>query len=412
MPQNKKNTFLINPSRLKYLLDLYKLSKDIFLLEANKTMSGKQRKRNLLDLDWLQQVFEEKIKVDRDVLKRIDAIFNKGLTWLISAREIPQRKKSSIFFRKDSFNIDLNFSSKKLITQYEELKFEIQILSNYINFDIKKVIKKYKLSNNPKTVVDELLPLFKEVSSKLMDNGIIKKSKSERSYLKNLIRILEELNVFVFEFTETWNKKEKSNFNGFFIEPNLIVIKRQKYFRREIFTLIHEFAHYLLNIEEVDKITGENDGNKASKIERWCNDFTFFFLLGDKRDDYDKLLQATKSNNFYEKEINNIYLNTHISTTAIYTRLKIENKIKLADYNSILDKFKKNIREAELRRKLKMEEEKALGIKQRGGVPKPIESKLFNELVKLNYFDGNINEFRLRKLLKIKPEKNINEVIY
>lgn len=412
MPHNNKNTFLINPSRLKYLLDLYKLPKNVFLLELNKTKAGKQRKNNILDLKWLQQVFEEKIKVDRDVLKRIDAIFNKGVTWLISTREIPQRKTSSIFFRKDSFNADLNFSSKKLITQYEELKFEIQTLSNYINFDIKKVIKKYKLSNNPKAVVDELLPLFGEASNKLMDNGIIEKSKSERSYLKNLIRILEELNVFVFEFTETWNKKEKSNFNGFFIEPNLIVIKRQKYFRREIFTLIHEFAHYLLNIEEVEKITGESEGNKTSKIERWCNDFTFFFLLGDKRGDYNKLLQATKSNNFYEKEINDIYLNTHISTTAIYTRLKIENKIKLADYNSILDKFKKNMKEAELRRKLKREEEKALGVKQRGGAPKPIRSKLFSELVKLNYFDGNINEFRLRKLLEIKPEKNINEVIY
>lgn len=412
MPQNKKNIFLINSSRLKYLLDLYKLSKDVFLLEVNKTKAGKQRKNNILDLRWLQQVFAEKIKVDSDVLKRVDAIFNKGITWLISTREIPQRKKSSIFFRKDSFNTELNFSSKKLITQYEELKFEIQILSNYINFDIKKIIKKYKLSNNPKVVVDELLPLFEEASGKLMDNGIIEKPKSERSYLKNLIRVLEELNVFVFEFVETWNKKKKSNFNGFFIEPNLIVIKRQKYFRREIFTLMHEFAHYLLNIEEVDKITGENVGNKVSKIERWCNDFTFFFLLGDKRSNYDKLLQATKSNNFYEKEISDIYLNTHISTTAIYTRLKIENKIKLADYNFILDKFEKNMKEAELRRKLKREEEKVLGIKQRGGVPKPIKSKLFSELVKLNYFDGNINEFRLRKLLKIKPEKNINEVIY
>ena len=70
------------------------------------------------------------------------------------------------------------------------------------------------------------------------------------------------------------------------------------------------------------------------------------------------------------------------------------------------------MKEAELRRKLKREEEKALGVKQRGGVPKPIRSKLFSELVKLNYFDGNINEFRLRKLLEIKPEKNINEVIY
>jgi radical SAM superfamily enzyme YgiQ (UPF0313 family) len=42
---------------------------------------------------------------------------------------------------------------------------------------------------------------------------------------------------------ETWNKKEKANIDGIYLSPNVIVLKRQKSYRRETFTLIHELGH-------------------------------------------------------------------------------------------------------------------------------------------------------------------------
>ena len=61
-------------------------------------------------------------------------------------------------------------------------------------------------------------------------------------------------NIMVFEFIETWNKKEKANIDGFYLKPNLIVLKRHQSFSREIFTLAHELGHYLLDEEEIEEI--------------------------------------------------------------------------------------------------------------------------------------------------------------
>ena len=60
-------------------------------------------------------------------------------------------------------------------------------------------------------------------------------NRNMKIFLKSIISKLAENNILVFEFVETWNKKETANIDGFFINPNLIVIKRyQRAFRREI----------------------------------------------------------------------------------------------------------------------------------------------------------------------------------
>ena len=106
--ENKKMTFKINPKRLRYILDLYKISDEELISILNK-----DRKRNLLNHDDLKQILNQKREVDVPLLKRIDNIFERGLTWYISKRDLPEKKSSSIFFRKESFNSELNFSRKK-----------------------------------------------------------------------------------------------------------------------------------------------------------------------------------------------------------------------------------------------------------------------------------------------------------
>ena len=69
----------------------------------------------------LEQIFNRKKKVDLSFLKRIDKIFEMGLTWYISDRELPEKQTSSIFFRKDSFNTELNLETRKKVNMFEEL---------------------------------------------------------------------------------------------------------------------------------------------------------------------------------------------------------------------------------------------------------------------------------------------------
>jgi len=404
--------FEINPVRLKYLLDLYRLSKADFLNLLNRDKKRKQLSSEIVDL----LLKGGKVKVP--ILNRIDQVFNEGVTWYISQRPLPDRKKSSIFFRKESFNSGLNLESRKLINDYEELKFEIQTLCNYINFDSKKELADYKLSDDPKKAAKDLREKFDAAEKKLIERKIITKAANDkdRDYLRNLIRCMEEFKIFVFEFTEAPRKKEKTVFNGFFMAPNIIVIKRQqKYFRREIFTLVHELAHYLLNFEEVDENIEENVEG-FSKVELWCNTFTYYFLLGFQGDDFEKLEKASAENQFHREQIQRIHDKTRLSHSALYTRLWLEKKLSRGDYTRILSDIKESIRKKELEEKLAGEEKKRMleeqGKEVIGFLPKPIESNLFKELVKINYFEGNINENRLREYLKIKPDKPLEEAIY
>jgi Zn-dependent peptidase ImmA (M78 family) len=395
---------------MNYLLDLYKLTKDELIKKLNDG-----RKEDLLTLETFNDILKQKEQVNATFLNKLDKLFDKGITWYISKRALPERKSSSIFFRKDTFNTELNFGSKKLVNSYEELKFEIQNMNSNIHFQSKKIVKHYSIKDAPKKVAEEILDVFNDVQKTLIEKKQIIKSKDDKNQLTNLIRIIEELNVFVFEFTENWNKKEKANFNGFFLAPNIIVIKRQKYFRRELFTLIHEFAHYLLNAEEIDEISDDAVTNE-NDIENWCNNFTYYFLLNGHSADIDKIKVANKANDFCIREVAFLYEKTYLSKLSIYTRLLIENKISQKDYDKIIVDIKNNVRQKEIEDKLQMQEQARL-LKEQGKevyvlAPKPVESKLFKEIVKINFFEGHINETQLRKFLKIKPGKDITEVVY
>ena len=134
------------------------------------------------------------------------------------------------------------------------------------------------VSSNPREVAfslrEQILPIFTD---------------NKRNFLKNFINKLGDLNVFVFEFVDIKQKKEKSNVDGFYLSPNAIVLKRmQDSFSREIFTLAHELGHYLLDqeeIEEVDIAKLSRQDVLISDVEHWCNTFAYFLLLGkDKAD--------------------------------------------------------------------------------------------------------------------------------
>ncbi len=257
---------------------------------------------------------------------------------------------------------------------------------------------------------------FDEIYKNLIENKKIVNKQDDKGFLENIIRVFEELNIFVFEFVDKKRKFEKiSNFNGLFMSPNLIVIKRQqKYFRREIFTLIHELGHYLLNTEEVDNET-EDSIHETDKLEEWCNLFAFNFLLGEQKDNFESIDVINKSNNFHEEKINNLIAKTKLSKFAIFTSLKLRSKISDEDYYN----KKREVMEAILAKEEK--EKRALDIKKdlakaNGEVlfmtgPKEIKSKLFEDLVKINYFEGKISELEVREHLKIKQNKTVEEVI-
>ncbi|HJX50943.1 MAG TPA: ImmA/IrrE family metallo-endopeptidase [Candidatus Nanoarchaeia archaeon] len=376
----------LNIKRLQHLLDLYSLSKEDFLFLLNKS-----RKRPLVEKD----IFKSEIKID--LLKKIDKVFNKGLNYYINPEDPFKSADESIFFRKHQFNADLNFASKKIINQFEEQKISISSISKLSDFSLDRLLPFYSANDNPHEIAIE-------VSNSLYP----KFHRNLKEFLKALISKLADQNILVFEFVETWNKKERANVEGIYLAPNVIVLKRlQKAFRREIFTLAHELGHYLINEEEVDEKISEYaiDYFSLNKIEKWCNDFAFFFLAQQYYEIIVKLEIASEKNDYHHDILESISERTNLSLIALYTRLLINNKISQKNYKVIKEDLYQKYLEKEDDEKQRKELEKATGKETKGSTPKPIQSPLLIKTMQFAFLEGIINEVELCRRLNLKPNK-------
>ena len=296
-----------NISRLKYLLTLYKMTVDDLLLTISEGLKSPLTKIDILS---------NEINVSH--LKRIDKVFNKGLHYYLDPKSPEVSRDASIFFRKNKFGTDLNIGAKKIVNQFEEFKIYISAISKLSEINIDRTLPVYTIKDDPKIIAKDirkdLYPEFTPIP---------------KEFLRALISKFAENNILVFEFVETWNKKEKANIDGFFLKPNVIVLKRQQSsFRREIFTLIHELGHYLINEEEIEELDISNfANNKLSSIERWCNDFAYHFLSGEFDLAFEQIDKADESNDYHFGLIEGISKKTHLSQIALFTKLLFQKKI-------------------------------------------------------------------------------------
>ena len=340
-----------------------------------------------------EDVFGNEIKVS--YLKRIDKIFEKGVHYYLDPKAPEKSKEASVFFRKQNFqNDELNLGTIKIVNQFEELKLSLSAIAKLSDLDFKRKIKKYSISDNPR----EIALKARKVLYPKFDNN-------RRNFLKALISSLATKNIMVFEFIETWNKKEKANIDGFYLKPNMIVLKRHQSFSREIFTLAHELGHYLLDEEEIEEINYSVYNKNLSAIERWCNDFAFFFLAGKYSDSLDKLEKASSKNDYHHDFIENISKITHLSQLSLFTRLLYKGQISKANYTLVREEFEEFFRKKQEEKEREKQLLKEQGIKQRGSVAKPIPSPLFVSTIQTAYYEGVLNEYEVCKKLNIKSEK-------
>ena len=379
-----------NISRLNHLLTLFGLSKVDLLSLLNQSRS----KRPLTEND----VFS--INVKTSTLAKVDKIFCKGLAFYLNPSELPETKEESIFFRKDDFNASLNLTAKRMVNKFEEDKLEVDTLLKLSDISKARQLPVYNVSQDAQGAA---LDVRKKIYPKDRYN--------DKDFLKKLIGNLADYNVLVFEFVESHNQKEKANINGFFLAPDVIVLKWQKYTKREIFTLAHEIGHYILNEEEIDdKIGFETLDINLNAVEQWCNEFAFAFLIGDE---YGKLLQnlvaGNERNNYHYETVEKIYSQSHVSKLAIYTNLLYSNKITRPVYNHISDDIKTAIILHEAEEKTKFEKEKIeadrKGEKLIIPAPKAIISPFYLNTLQTALYNGLVDEFEFCERLKIKPEK-------
>lgn len=309
-------TAAINIARLDYLLTLYGLSRDALCKRISIGLKNPIRESD---------IFAEEIKLSH--LAKIDRVFEKGIHYYLDPSAPPQNKEASVFFRKTQFRSDLNFGSRKVVNYYESLSKQIQGLAKLSDLKIKRKLRVYPIETDPQVL-----------AMQLRDEVYPKYIKDKKEFLQRFIDKLSEKNIFVFEFVEHAAKREKANIDGFFIKPNFIVLKRQKYLKREIFSLAHELGHYLINKEEIEEITSEvtDENLQSSAVETWCNEFAFQLIAGSYGRVIDAdLSKAEAQNDFHHDFIEKITRETHLSFLAIYTRMRFKNKLSYTDYRKI-----------------------------------------------------------------------------
>ncbi len=374
-----------NISRLKHLLSLYKMSVDDLIVTINEGLKKRIQEEDIL---------ANQIHVSH--LKRIDKVFHKGLHYYLDPTSPEISKDESIFFRKQSFETELNIGAKNIVHQYEEFKISLSAIAKLAGVDLKRLIPTFTITDPPD-----------EVASEIRSNYYPTFNQDLKAFLKSLIFGFAERNILVFEFVETWNKKEKANIDGVFLQPNVIVLKRQQEsFRREIFTLIHEFGHYLLSEEEVESLSLERLADvNMSRIERWCNDFAYYYLIGEYDDLIEGIRYADARNDYCHDMIADISKKTHLSKIALFTRLLYRSKISVESYELVRADFAERYRVKIEEERRKREIEKELGVEHRGSAPKPIQSPLLVTTIQAAFYEGVINEYDVCRTLKIKPEQ-------
>ena len=371
----KDNIVEINLERLNYLLRLFNLSEEEFL-----SMLNSEHKRALKR----EEVFISEMPMA--LLKRIDKIFNKGIYYYIDFTPVSQGNHASIFFRKQSFNGQLNLEARKMVDKFETLKNTLDTYNALADVSFERLLPSYTVKDNPRETACAICELLK-----------MRSHKDEKDHLKFLINQLAKLNIYVFEYIESPNKKYKSNVEGFFIAPNVIVVKRQQgRLKRELFTLAHELGHCVINVEEVENVSDELSAG-LSEIEKWCNDFAFYLLMGDETVKLDGLKYANAQNDYAHDMIKNMSDATHVSMLAIYTRLVIEKKMTHDDYALVRGGIMANVRRAEEKRK-----QEATDGNSFLSSPRPIISNLFRDTMQCALYRGVIDEATFCQQLNVK----------
>ena len=388
------NKVLINKERIKYLLALYRMSEEELLREASKKLKK--------GLTW-EDVYRDSVPLN--VLKRIDGVFNKGLFYYADPVTPKQEKRASVFFRKDTFGTDLNFGARLRVREFEDLKTRLNTISKLSDIKLERRLPVVNTATKPRDLAFEMrkqvLPLF---------------TNDKRTFLKNFINKLGEQNIFVFEFVDVSSKREKANVDGFYIHPNAIVLRRmQKSFSREIFTLAHELGHYLLDkeeIEQVDVTAMSLHDVTVSEVERWCNTFAYFLLLGeDMANVLDNVPLFDRQNDYGHDLVKRISKETNLSRLAIFTNLLVQKKLSYRHYLDIKAEMEEEWRRKEQENELKKTEDKAKGIEVQGRNPQPIKAEIVANVFTLALTSGIIGEQEFCKAMDVKP-KEISKFVY
>ena len=183
------NRLEINSQRISYILSIFGLTEDQLYQKINEN-----RKKIISK----KEIFSNPIK--KSNLKLIDKIFKKGLHFYTNPSDLSKNKESSIYFRKDKFNSEINFGDREIIHKIECKINYLNSLSTLSNYKIERKLPIFSFNENPEKVAQDIKKNFNIYPRK--------KVKDDKKFLQELIDCFSDNYILVTEFVETWNQNK------------------------------------------------------------------------------------------------------------------------------------------------------------------------------------------------------------
>lgn len=250
-----------------------------------------------------------------------------------------------------------------------------ELLKNIFDSSLSK-IDHFSLASNPEELGSNLRKEF-ELSFK--DQKRFKDSSSFFNFLRDRI---ENNNVLVFQFSMPID-----DVRGFALtdeHPYVIVVNSSDSVEARIFTLMHEYAHLLLEQTTID--LPERSILTNDIVERWCNSFASEFLL--PKEDALGIFDEVRADIDSTETLNRISRRLKLSKAMICYRMLKLGYIDEGRYEAIIDRFRPD-------RIPVPEEEDEEGEVRKGGIPAEVKvlSEMGNRFVNIvaeNYEHNNI----------------------
>lgn len=317
-----------------------------WLIDSSGWSNKEIAKRLNTSTESLQKIMAGEKKPTFRQLRELSTIFKRPIAAFLLSKPKEEKPKPKDYRmlpeKQDKFDKKTILVLRKS-RRLQELTKELSI---NIRYEIKTKLKQSNISDNPEDLAKNYREIFNLTEEKQ------RKFKTSYELFHHLRDILEDMNVYVFQFS-----MPVEDARGFvFVDdsPNIIVVNTKDSIEARLFSLMHEFAHILLGESVIDlpDITSATRNN----VEAWCNNFSASFLL--PKSIVNSLFTEKKGVLTKKETLNYLSRKYKVSKAMLLVSMKKLNFISKEDYENILNRFKLDLRK-----------EKEKGTKGGGGVP-------------------------------------------
>lgn len=259
---------MIKMARMQILVDI-EPSVLKWLIESSGWTEEEVAKRLKTSPQTIQKFISKEKKPTYRQLEELSIIFKRPVASFLLSKPIPEKPKPKDYrMLPNKANI---FNKKTILVMRKTRKLQElgKELSRNIAYDTGSKIKRVKITENPETMASQYRQLFGLTDERQ------RKFKSARELLNYLRDVLEEHNIFLFQFS-----MPVEDARGFvFVDetPNVIVVSTKDTIEARIFSIMHELGHILLGESVID--LPDVTSVYKDDVERWCNEFASGFLL-------------------------------------------------------------------------------------------------------------------------------------